>query len=385
MKLRFPWFRPAQVIASEIGGASTSCKRALTGRVIRGFQSSYPPGKYCKTEDKAAEGEAYSMSQRIISQISQLFAAGRFAEVEKLCLSAAPTSPRDSMLPAFRGAIRLELGDIKSAVVFLSKSISIDPSNATAHFNLGVAQKKLMQLEAALASFRTALGLAGPTPVILTAIGLTELARGRSTEAAMVLEQAARKDVRSALAFLNWGEALKSARQYDKAIAAFKRALVLQPHYVDALNSLGAVYVELEKAEEAEDYFKRALSFNPKHVMARNNFGVLLKSKGLLAEALSEFEAASAADPTYAMAFFNAGTVLKDLQKTEAALRALEQAVQLRPDLAEAHLLIGGIHLDEDSLNDAEAALTRAIKAKPDYIDAHVMLGLLHRRLRSWK
>ena len=78
------------------------------------------------------------MSQRIISQISQLFAAGRFAEAEKLCLSAAQTSPGDGMIPAFRGAIKLELGDIKSAVVFLSKSISVDPGNATAHFNLGV-------------------------------------------------------------------------------------------------------------------------------------------------------------------------------------------------------------------------------------------------------
>ena len=83
------------------------------------------------------------MSQRIISQISQLFAAGRFAEAEKLCLSAAQTSPGDGMIPAFRGAIKLELGDIKSAVVFLSKAISVDPGNATAHFNLGVAQKSL--------------------------------------------------------------------------------------------------------------------------------------------------------------------------------------------------------------------------------------------------
>jgi tetratricopeptide (TPR) repeat protein len=325
------------------------------------------------------------MSQRIIAQISQLFAAGRFAEAEKLCLFAAQTSPRDSMIAAFRGAIKLELGDLKSAVVFLSKAISVDPGNATAHFNLGVAHKKLMQLEAAIASFRTALDLAGPTPVILTAIGLTELARGRSAEAAMILEQAARKDVRSPLAFLNWGEALKAARQYDEAIAALKRALVLQPHYVDALNSLGAVYAELEKSEEAEQYFKHALSLNPKHVMARNNFGVLLKNKGLLAEALSQFEAANAADPNYAMAFFNAGTVLKDLQKPEAGLTALQRAVQLRPDLAEAHLAIGGIHFDNESFNDAEAALTRAITAKPDYIDAHVLLGALYRKLRNWK
>jgi tetratricopeptide (TPR) repeat protein len=325
------------------------------------------------------------MSQRIISQISQLFAAGRFAEAEKLCLSAAQTSPGDSMIPAFRGAIRLELGDIKSAVVFLSKAISVDPGNATAHFNLGVAHKKLMQLEAAIASFRTALGLAGPTPVILTAIGLTELARGRSAEAAMILEQAARKDVRSPLAFLNWGEALKSDRQYDKAIAAFKRALALQPDHVDALNSLGAVYAELEKTGEAEQHFRQALSLNPKHVMTRNNFGVLLKNKGLLAEALSEFEAANAADPNYAMAFFNAGTVLKELQKPAAALTALQRAVKLRPDLAEAHLAIGGIHFDDDSFNDAAAALTRAIKINPGYIDAHVMLGALYRKLRNWK
>jgi tetratricopeptide (TPR) repeat protein len=325
------------------------------------------------------------MSQRIISEISQLFAAGRFAEAERLCLSAAQTSPRDGMIPAFRGAIKLEMGDIKSAVVFLSKAISVDPGNATAHFNLGVAQKKLMQLEAAIASFRTAMGLVGPTPVILTAIGLTELARGRSAEAAMILEQAARKDARAPLAFLNWGEALKAARQYDKAIAAFKRALVLQPHYVDALNSLGAVYAELEKAEEAEHHFKRALSLNPKHVMTRNNFGVLLKNKGLLAEALREFEAANAADPNYAIAFFNAGTVLKDQQKPEAALMALQRAVQLRPDLADAHLAIGEIHLEDESYNDAEAALTRAIKTKPDYLDAHVTLGALYRRLRNWK
>src|SRR6185436_7769674 len=213
------------------------------------------------------DGKAYTMSQRVTSQISQLFAAGRYAEAEKLCLSAAQVSPSDSTIPALRGAIKLELGDIKSAVVFLSKAISLDPSNATAHFNLGVAHKKLMQLEGAMASFRTALDLAGPTPVILTALGLTELARGRSAEAAMILEQAARRDARSPAAFLNWGEALKSARQHDKAITAFKRALALQPDYVDALNSLGTAYAELQKPEEAEPCFRHAPSPNPNHVM----------------------------------------------------------------------------------------------------------------------
>jgi Flp pilus assembly protein TadD len=90
------------------------------------------------------------MSQRITSQISQLFAAGRFAEAEKLCLSAAEMSPGDSMIPAIRGAIKLELGDIRSAMAFLSKAISLDSRNAMAHFNLGIAQKKLMQLEGAM-------------------------------------------------------------------------------------------------------------------------------------------------------------------------------------------------------------------------------------------
>jgi tetratricopeptide (TPR) repeat protein len=325
------------------------------------------------------------MSQSLTSQISQLFAAGRFAEAEKLCLSAAETNPGDSTVTAIRGAIRLETGDLKSAVAFLSRAVNLDPRNAMAHFNLGVAHKKQMQLEMAMTSFRTALGLAGPRPMILTAMGLTELARGRNPEAAVILEQAAQKDAKSPVAFLNWGEALKRSGQHEKAIRAFTQALALQPSYADALNSIGSIYAETSRPEEAEEHFRRALSINPSHAMARNNLGVLLKSQEKLAEALKEFEAANTADPNYAMAYFNAGTVLKDLNRLQDALEALRRAVHLRPDLAEAHLVIGWIHFDNDSLKEAQAALTRAVEVKPDYVDAHVALGALYRRLRNWK
>lgn len=300
-------------------------------------------------------------------RISQLFAAGRFAEADKLCRSASEIDPRDSMLPTIRGAIRLERGDLKGAIEFLSQAIALDPRNATAHFNLGATQKKLMQLEAAMASFRSALSLAGPSASILTAIGLTEMALGRSAIAAATLEEAAKRDSRSPLALLNWGEALKESGQYEKAQAAFVKALDLEPNFVEALNSLGVVYAETSKIEEAEHCYRRALSIDPHHAMVRNNLGVLLKTQERLEEALREFEAANEAAPHYAMAFFNKGGVLKQMQKSAEALAVFQKAVACRPDLAEAHLAIGSIHFECESLKEAREYYQRAVDIAPSY------------------
>lgn len=324
------------------------------------------------------------MSQQQTAQISQLFAAGRFAEADKLCRVASKRDPRNSVLPTIRGAIRLKLGDSHGALEFLNRAVELDPRNATAYFNLGVAYRNLLQFEKALESFRNAMNLAGPSASVLNAIGLTELSLGRSAEAASTLAQAVKRDARAPMLYLNLAEALKAAGDLDRAASTLVAALDLEPNFVEALNSLGAIYSQLGNVTEAENHYRRALALSPKHAMVHNNLGVLLRNQGRHAEALAEFEAAIESEPGYAMAHFNRGGLLRESGRPGEALVALKRSLFHRPNLGEAHVASGWIYFERGSLNQARESFNRAIEIKSDDGEAFTGLGEVHKKEGAW-
>jgi tetratricopeptide (TPR) repeat protein len=94
-------------------------------------------------------------------------------------------------------------------------------------------------------------------------------------------------------------------RQYDDAVAAYKKALAVDPNSADAVNNLGFTREAQGRLAEAEACYARAIAINPSHAVALNNLGNLRKDLGDFEGARVRYEQAIAADARYMLPVFN--------------------------------------------------------------------------------
>ena len=81
-------------------------------------------------------------------------------------------------------------------------------------------------------------------------------------------------------AYYNLGQIFKSRGEYQCALDAFDKVIVINPNYVQAHNARGLVFVAQKRFDEAVEAFKKALTVNPKFVAAYINLLDVLKKQG---------------------------------------------------------------------------------------------------------
>lgn len=111
--------------------------------------------------------------------------------------------------------------DVEKAKQELQKELEIDPRNAGAEFILGEIAKQALDWEQAASHFSRAAGM----------------------------------DANFGDAFMEWGFALISSRQYEKAIAPLQAAVRLQPGNPSAHYNLGMALSRTGRKDEAEKEF----------------------------------------------------------------------------------------------------------------------------------
>src|SRR5512144_2422817 len=74
-------------------------------------------------------------------------------------------------------------------------------------------------------------------------------------------------------AYIVLGGTYRRVKQYDDALAAFRKAASLDPKSSTPHVSLGAVYMDMGRSADAEKEFKKAIALNPKDGTAHLNLG----------------------------------------------------------------------------------------------------------------
>ncbi|CAG35973.1 tetratricopeptide repeat protein [Desulfotalea psychrophila] len=81
------------------------------------------------------------------------------------------------------------------------------------------------------------------------------------------------------------------SNQHKKAIAAYKKSILLKPNDAALWTDLGVMYRRNEQAQKAIDSFNKAIAINPKHETALFNRGiVLLYDLNQRQQAIASFE-----------------------------------------------------------------------------------------------
>jgi tetratricopeptide (TPR) repeat protein len=124
------------------------------------------------------------------------------------------------------------------------------------------------------------------------------------------------------------GLAAQQAGELERAAAAYRQAIGLDPRLAEAHANLGAVLARLGRHDEAVQSYNRALTLDPRLNAARVNLGLAHYRVGALDAALDAFRSAHAADPSLLQVRQLLGLVLVETGKDDEAVPHLEASLK---------------------------------------------------------
>lgn len=133
-----------------------------------------------------------------------------------------------------------------------------------------------------------------------------------------------------AIQFSNLGVAWYEKGDYDKAIKYYKRAVELNPDFVEAHNNLGVSYAKQGNYNQAIECYKKATKKDLNYATPFSNIGVAFYRLGYLEKAVKYFEKAIAADPKYERAYNYKVVVLMKKGDRKKALKFLKRIRKLK-------------------------------------------------------
>lgn len=140
--------------------------------------------------------------------------------------------------------------------------------------------------------------------------GAANEASGNRAEASANEHNAANSS-RSAFDYFNEGNKLFERKRYDRAIAAYTKAIEINPSDFSFYNNRGIVYHTRKKYREAIGDFSKAVELNPDSSFTYSNRGVAYEDSGDIEQAIADYRKAVELDPNDAKARNNLNKILK--------------------------------------------------------------------------
>lgn len=152
------------------------------------------------------------------------------------------------------------------------------------------------------------------------------------------------------------GVSLSLLGQHERALGEFRRALELNPRYLEALIHQGLVLNELGREKEAEESFRRAAAS-----VAPETAGMPAPVAARMANQHAEL----------AEEYAEAGAL-------GFAIEQYERALELGPEYHDLRYRMARLLLEAGRSLEAREALEEVIRARPNFVDAEAALGLAH-------
>jgi predicted O-linked N-acetylglucosamine transferase (SPINDLY family) len=149
------------------------------------------------------------------------------------------------------------------------------------------------RLEVALQGYRTLLKYDNKNADLWQNLGMVYYLMGLNANALETLETAIEMAPDHALSHHIQGLTLERLEQPDAAIAAYQRAVTLNPAYLEALNSLGDLLLRRQELPQAEAVLRQAIAATPTDFTAHFSLGKVLAGLKRWQEAIAVYQQAS--------------------------------------------------------------------------------------------
>lgn len=164
------------------------------------------------------------------------------------------------------------------------------------------------------------------------------------------------------------GNRLFDDNQTELAIAAFKRAVEINPDFAEAFFKMGIAYALIEK---------EALRSGTGDVIpgdVTGNKTVKTNSEKMFEKAVSAYKKLINATPDDAVSHFNLARAYNKLNKDEEAEKEFETAVKLKPEEVEFLTELGGARIKLAKYHEALVPLKKALELDPENPEAEELL-----------
>ncbi len=173
----------------------------------------------------------------------------------------------------------------------------------------------------------------------------------------------------------NLGLILQKSGNPWGAIDYFRRALSLQPRFLDARSNLATALIAIGSRDEAAEQLAIAEQINPYYPVSYYNLGTLYLQDGHIPEAVEQLQKAAELRPHYIDAEDNLGYALDKAGRPQEALPYLRSSLEDDPHDVRAHFNLGMALMDLKQYPDAVSELSIATKLAPDMPQAQAMLA----------
>ena len=186
----------------------------------------------------AVSEDADSAMEPELFQAVKLFRAGKIGRAEQLCRDFLKQNPANVNAIRLLAEIGIKVGVLDDAEKLLERCLELAPNFGLARLNFAHVLSKREKLEEALAQVDQLLAAEPENPALLTMqasilVKMGDFARVLPRYAYLLSHYPPRAGIA-----LVYGHALKTVGQQDKAIAAYRQAISLQPSFGDAYWSL---------------------------------------------------------------------------------------------------------------------------------------------------
>ena len=168
-------------------------------------------------------------------------------------------------------------------------------------------------------------------------------------------------------------------------IAAFQRALAIDPHYWRASLNLGLAYLSEGQTARAVGELRKLVDEQRANPEVRRALGTALEASGKMAEAQAQFEASLALDPGSAFSLFHRGLTLEGQGRLTAAIASYQQALELSPANVDYSCALANAYVKSGNANKALSTLQPLTGARGDSATLWYNLGIVYSRTRDSK
>ena len=201
---------------------------------------------------------------------------------------------------------------------------------------------------------------------------------GRARDAIEVLENAARRGMRTPELQARLGAAYLAANDAAHAAATLEPLAARHEGSLDALNTLAIASASLGRRARARHFFDEVLQRSPESATTWSNLGLLELADHRLREAAGAFERAVAADPQLGQAWQGLGAALARSDPSRA-IEAWQRAVALAPHDYDLLFNLAALLRDRGRMAEARPYVERFVREAPPSQYARDV-----QTLRSW-
>ncbi|MFO0979249.1 MAG: tetratricopeptide repeat protein [Planctomycetaceae bacterium] len=289
--------------------------------------------------------------------------------------AALAVRPGNSAVLTNLGNALARSGRVEEAISSHKQAIEIQPEFALAYSNLSRAQADAGQLDDAMASIKTAISLQPDEPDFHYNLGTLYYHKGQFDAAVTALRESVRL-APTARAYTNLGNSLKHTRMIDEAEQAFRTSIKLKPNESNAWNGLGGLLCdERQHYDEAIAAFQKAIELQPDDALYYANLATACELKGDFPGAAAALQQAVRIQPKNAQLFVSLGNNVSKAGDDDAALTAYRKAAEIDPKDLSAHMNLCIEFMKRMDWDSAISEAQAVIQLDPNVPDAHCNLG----------